>query len=207
MHRTTRPGRLGVRWWKDHSGNTYVKPTYKDAEAGRGCPSWHTLLFIAWVIGMAYTSLTVYRAMKRDMLHRRNENLANMCEGRARMLEVCCFLCLLPYLFLPIYVLHVRLVPNMQCSKHVGHPWFNVCHTVNQSYTPVSSSAVLLVRRQYYEKNVRKFIMVFSCFLAEMTVCSIAPAFVLGPPNYRRSVIDSVTRLDEGCSACECRLQ
>ncbi|KAG0586800.1 hypothetical protein KC19_2G118400 [Ceratodon purpureus] len=87
MHKTTRPGRLGVRWWKDHLSNTYEKPTYRDAEAGRGCPSWHTLLFIGWVIGMAYVSFTVYQGMKKEMLHKKNENLANMCEGRARMLE------------------------------------------------------------------------------------------------------------------------
>ena len=110
MHRTTGPGRLGVRWWKDHSVNMYTKPTYKDAEAGRGYPSWHTLLFIGWVIGMAFVSRSVYRAMKRDMLDRRYENLANMCEGRARMLEVRCFLCLFRFVFQSIYMQKVRLV-------------------------------------------------------------------------------------------------
>lgn len=87
MHRTTGPGRLGVKWWKD-SGNTFVKPTYKDAGAGpRYGHNWHTKAFVVWVIFMGAVSLSVYFEMKIDMLNRRKENLANMCEGRARMLE------------------------------------------------------------------------------------------------------------------------
>lgn len=96
MHRTTGPGRLGVKWWKD-SGNTFVKPTYKDAGAGpRYGHNWHTKAFVVWVIFMGAVSLSVYFEMKIDMLNRRKENLANMCEGRARMLEVKCIPSVLP---------------------------------------------------------------------------------------------------------------
>lgn len=91
MHRTTGPGRLGVKWWKD-SGNTFVKPTYKDTETQEAGPryghNWHTKAFVAWVLFMGLVSLSVFFEMKIDMLNRRKENLANMCEGRARMLEV-----------------------------------------------------------------------------------------------------------------------
>ncbi|XP_073390792.1 probable histidine kinase 6 [Physcomitrium patens] len=87
MHRTTGPGRLRVKWWND-SGNTYVRPTYNDSKAGpRYGHNWHTKVFVFWVVFMGAVSLSVYFAMRFDMLERRRENLANMCEGRARMLE------------------------------------------------------------------------------------------------------------------------
>lgn len=88
MHRTTGPGRLGVNWWRD-SGNSYVKPASKDSEAAPWYGhNWHTKAFIFWVVFMAAVSVSVYLAMNFDMAERRRENLANMCEGRARMLEV-----------------------------------------------------------------------------------------------------------------------
>lgn len=88
MHRTTGPGRLGVNWWKD-TGISYIRPTYKDSEArSRYGHNWHTKAFVVWVVFMGAVSLSVFLAMRFDMLERRRENLANMCEGRARMLEV-----------------------------------------------------------------------------------------------------------------------
>nr|AIE17467.1 CHASE-domain containing histidine kinase 1 [Physcomitrium patens] len=87
MHRATGSGRLGVKWWKD-SGITCIKPKQKDSEAGsRYGHNWHTIAFIMWVVFMGAVSVSVYFAMRFDMLERRRENLANMCEGRARMLE------------------------------------------------------------------------------------------------------------------------
>lgn len=103
MHRTTGPGRLRVKWWND-SGNTYVRPTYNDSKAGpRYGHNWHTKVFVFWVVFMGAVSLSVYFAMRFDMLERRRENLANMCEGRARMLEVQCILRLLPRPSQPLF--------------------------------------------------------------------------------------------------------
>lgn len=90
MHRTTGPGRLGVKWWRDSGNSNYAKPVYdKDSEgASRYGHNWHTKAFVFWVVFMGAVSVSVYLAMRFDMLERRRENLANLCEAPARMLEV-----------------------------------------------------------------------------------------------------------------------
>lgn len=97
--------RLGRQWWRD-SGNSYLtKPSSSSAAAKGGSASsssatttsvwfehWHTKLFILWVFFMALVSLSVYLQMNAEMLVRRRDTLKTMCEGRARMLEVCVYI-------------------------------------------------------------------------------------------------------------------
>jgi hypothetical protein len=100
-----RPGRLGLQWWGGDSGSSYAaaKPsssaapaaaTHRRESAATSSSSsvwfehWHTKLFILWVFFMALVSLSVYLKMNAETVVRRRETLANMCEGRARMLEV-----------------------------------------------------------------------------------------------------------------------
>lgn len=90
VHRTTGPGRLGVKWWGDSGNSSYAKPVYNKASEGapRYGHNWHTIAFVFWVVFMGAVSVSVYLAMRFDMLERRRENLANLCEAPARMLEV-----------------------------------------------------------------------------------------------------------------------
>lgn len=101
---------LGRQWWRD-SGNSYLaKPSSSSAAAKGGSASsssatttsvwfehWHTKLFILWVFFMALVSLSVYLQMNAEMLVRRRDTLKTMCEGRARMLEVCVYIHTYPW--------------------------------------------------------------------------------------------------------------
>ncbi|GLJ30904.1 hypothetical protein SUGI_0614970 [Cryptomeria japonica] len=85
IHHTSGLRRLAVKWWGQPTvGNGKKKIPSKWPKLGR---TWHTKLFILWVLGAAMLSMHTFYSMNNDIVERRKETLASMCDERARMLQ------------------------------------------------------------------------------------------------------------------------
>eukprot|EP01018_Ginkgo_biloba_P002960 Gb_12720 [translate_table: standard] len=85
IHHTGGLSRLAVKWWgQSTSSNTKMKNPSKWPKVGA---SWHTKVFILWVLAAAIVSAWTFYSMNVDIIERRKETLASMCDERARMLQ------------------------------------------------------------------------------------------------------------------------
>lgn len=76
---------LAVKWWGQSTASNSKKQ--KPSKWPKLETKWHTKLFVLWVLVAAIVSMWIFYSMNYDIIERRKETLASMCDERARMLQ------------------------------------------------------------------------------------------------------------------------
>lgn len=87
IYRTCRLSRLAlaVKCWVQSTASNAKKQN--PSKWPKLETKWHTKLFVLWVLVAALVSMWIFYSMNSDIIERRKETLASMCDERARMLQ------------------------------------------------------------------------------------------------------------------------